>query len=131
MGYWAGNFLTRNTSAVTGACLMTRADLFHELGGFDESFPLNYNDVDYCLRVVGSGKRVVFTPYAQLYHYEGATKSGISADELEAFKKRWQDKWNRDPYFNPNLSINYHDYRIQTAEEVLAIKQGKKPMRRR
>jgi glycosyltransferase involved in cell wall biosynthesis/SAM-dependent methyltransferase len=131
MGYWAGNYLTRNTSAVTGACLMTRADLFHELGGFDEAFPLNYNDVDYCLRVNERGKRVVFTPYAQLYHYEGATKSGITPEELEAFKKRWQDKWSRDPYYNPNLSLNYHDYRIQTAEEILAVKQGKKVDRRR
>jgi glycosyltransferase involved in cell wall biosynthesis len=131
MGYWASNYLTRNTSAVTGACLMTRADLFHELGGFDEGFPLNYNDVDYCLRVISSGKRVVFNPYAQLFHYEGATKSGITPQELDAFKKRWQDKWSRDPYYNPNLSINYHDYRIQTPEEILAIKQGKKPIRRR
>ena len=131
IGYWGGNFLTRNTSAVTGACMMTRADLFHELGGFDEGFPLNYNDVDYCLRVVSKGKRVVFTPYAQLYHYEGATKSGIFAHELEAFKKRWYDQWNRDPYYNPNLSINYHDFRIQAPEEILALKQGKKPMRRR
>jgi glycosyltransferase involved in cell wall biosynthesis len=131
MGYWAGNYLTRNTSAVTGACLMTPADLFHELGGFDEGFPLNYNDVDYCLRVLGNGKRVVFTPYAQLFHYEGATKSGITPQELEAFKKRWQNKWSRDPYYNPNLSINYHDYRIQTTEEILAVKQGRKPLRRR
>jgi GT2 family glycosyltransferase/SAM-dependent methyltransferase len=131
MGYWAGNFLTRNTSAVTGACMMTRADLFHELGGFDETFPLNYNDVDYCLRVLERGRRVVFTPYAQLYHFEGATKSGIRPEELEVFKNRWQEKWSRDPYYNPNLSLNYHDYRIQTAEEMLAIKQGKKPIRRR
>jgi glycosyltransferase involved in cell wall biosynthesis len=131
MGYWAGNFLVRNTSAVTGACMMTRADLFHGLGGFDEGFPLNYNDVDYCLRVVESGKRVVFTPYAQLVHYEGATKSGITPKELEVFKSRWQGKFSRDHYYNPNLSLNYHDFRIQTAEEILAIKQGKKPIRQR
>jgi len=109
--------------------MMTRADLFQELGGFDECFPLNYNDVDYCLRVRSRGKRVVFTPYAQLYHYEGATKSGITPEELEAFKNRWQETWSRDPYYNPNLSLNYHDYRIQTAEEILAIKQGRKPTR--
>jgi len=110
---------------------MTRADLFHELGGFDEAFPLNYNDVDYCLRVIAGGKRLVFTPYAQHYHYERATKSGISPQELEAFKKRWHDKWSRDPYYNPNLSLNYHDYRIQMAEEILAVKQGRKLARRR
>jgi GT2 family glycosyltransferase len=87
--------------------------------------------VDYCLRVLERGRRVIFTPYAQLYHFEGATKSGIRPEELEVFKKRWQEKWSRDPYYNPNLSLNYHDYRIQTAEEMLAIKQGKKPIRRR
>jgi GT2 family glycosyltransferase len=87
--------------------------------------------VDYCLRVIGKGKRVLFTPYAQLYHYEGATKSGIFAHELEAFKKRWYDQWSRDPYYNPNLSINSHDFRIQTPEEVLAIKQGRKPIKYR
>jgi GT2 family glycosyltransferase len=87
--------------------------------------------VDYCLRVLTSGKRVVFTPYAQLIHYEGATKSGITPEELQAFRNRWHEKWSRDPYFNPNLSLNYHDYRIQTAEEILAVKQGKKLIRRR
>jgi glycosyltransferase involved in cell wall biosynthesis len=131
IGYCGGNLVIRNFSAVTGACLMTRAELFHDLAGFDERFSLNYNDIDYCLRVVSSGRRVVYTPYAQLYHYEGATKSGITAQELENFRERWADKWKQDPFYNPNLSINFHDFRLQTPEEILAIKEGKRPLRHR
>jgi GT2 family glycosyltransferase len=131
IGYCGGNLVIRNYSAVTGACLMTRRDLFHDLGGFNETFFLNYNDIDYCLRAVTSDRRVVFTPYAQLYHYEGATKSGITAQELEAFKERWGEQWSQDPFYNPNLSINFHDFRIQAVEEISAIKEGKRPARHR
>src|SRR5262249_30246175 len=72
-GYYCRNVLPHNCAAVTGACLMTRREVFHELGGFDESFPLNYNDVDYCLRLRQAGYRIVYTPHATLSHYEGAT----------------------------------------------------------
>jgi glycosyltransferase involved in cell wall biosynthesis len=120
IGYCGGNLGTRNFSAVTGACLMTRAELFHDLAGFDERFSLNYNDIDYCLRLIAAGRRVVFTPFAELYHYEGATKSGIFAHELAAFKNRWGHKLNGDPYYNPNLSTKVRAYRIQTEEEILA-----------
>ncbi len=103
LGYFCGAVVPRNCTAVTGACLMTRRDVFHELGGFSEAFPLNYNDMDYCLRVRESGRRIVFTPYAELYHYEAASKAGIFPPELDAFKARWREKLPRDPYANPNL----------------------------
>jgi len=110
-GYYCRNHLPHNCAAVTGACLMTRAEVFRESGGFDESFPLNYNDVDYCLRLGRHGYRVVFTPHAQLLHYESATKAGVFRQELDAFQARWgQDL--RDPYYNPNLTAETHDYRI-------------------
>jgi GT2 family glycosyltransferase len=118
IGYGAGNVLVRNFSAVTGACLMTRMDVWQELGGFDEAFPLNYNDVDYCLRLIERGRRVVYTPYAQLYHHEGASKEGLHQHELDAFKARWGERWAHDPYYNPNLSNRYHDYRIKTPDEL-------------
>jgi hypothetical protein len=70
--------------------------------------------------LIAAGRRVVFTPFAELYHYEGATKSGIFAHELAAFKNRWGHKLNRDPYYNPNLSTKVRAYRIQTEEEILA-----------
>src|SRR5581483_12294612 len=88
-GYFSRNTLAHNCTAVTGACLMTRADVFRAVGGFDESFPLNYNDVDYCLRVRQAGYRIVFTPHARLYHHEAVTKDGVFAEELDAFRARW------------------------------------------
>jgi glycosyltransferase involved in cell wall biosynthesis len=102
LGYFCGAVVPRNCTAVTGACLMTRAEVFHGLGGFSEAFPLNYNDMDFCLRVRESGRRIVFTPYAELYHYEAASKAGIFPPELDAFKARWQQKLPPDPYYNPN-----------------------------
>src|SRR5262249_51775332 len=75
-GYFSNALVHRNCAAVTGACLMTRADLFRSLGGFPEQLALNYSDVDYCLRVLTRRRRVVYTPYAQLYHHESSTKSG-------------------------------------------------------
>ena len=62
-GYFSNLLVQRNCAAVTGACLMTRADLFHALGGFTEELALNYSDIDYCLRVLGRGRRVVFRAY--------------------------------------------------------------------
>jgi GT2 family glycosyltransferase/predicted SAM-dependent methyltransferase len=110
-GYYCRNVLPHNCSAVTGACLMTRADVFREMGGFDESFPLNYNDVDYCLRLRQAGYRIVFTPHAVLTHYEGATKAGVFAEELRAFQTKWGEHVG-DPYYNPNLNTETFDYRI-------------------
>jgi GT2 family glycosyltransferase len=104
-GYFLGNLVHRNCSAVTGACLLTRKDVFDELGGLDESFPLNYNDVDYCFRVLASGRRVVYTPYAQLYHYESLSRpKGYRPDELARFNARWAHVFPVDPYVNPNLT---------------------------
>ncbi|MBY0527773.1 MAG: glycosyltransferase, partial [Gemmataceae bacterium] len=112
-GYFSSSLMHRNVSAVTGACLMTRADVFQQLGGFCEALAVNYNDVDYCLRVVTDGRRVVFTPDAQLLHYEGATKPGVFESELHAFRARWQGQWPCDPYYNANLSSRFPDYRIE------------------
>ena len=110
-GYYCRNVLPHNCAAVTGACLMTRADVFRDMGGFDESFPLNYNDVDYCLKLRQAGYRIVYTPHATLTHYEGATKPGVFAEELRAFQAKWGEHVG-DPYYNPNLNVETFDYRI-------------------
>ena len=81
------------------------------MNGFDRAFPLNYNDVDYCLRVRAAGKRIVYTPYAVLVHYESVSKSGTFSKELEVFKRRWIS-FVQDPFYNPNLSSTYGDFRI-------------------
>jgi GT2 family glycosyltransferase len=111
-GYFGRSLLAHNCAAVTGACLMTRAEVFREVGGFDEGFPLNYNDVDYCMRVRHKGYRVVYTPHARLHHQEAVSKEGVSSTELDAFQARWGSDYV-DPYYNPNLTHETFDYRIR------------------
>lgn len=96
---------TREVSAVTGACLLTRVDLYRELGGFDEQdFGVAYNDVDYCLRVRARGLRVLYTPQAKLMHWGSATR-GVTFDEAEhiAFIQRFPAY--RDPYFSAHWRL--------------------------
>lgn len=105
-GYFMGNVVHRNVVAVTGACLMTRKDVFDSVGGLNEAFPLNYNDVDYCLRLISNGYRVIFSPHAQLYHYESISRpKGVESHEAALFEKLWKEKFPGDPYSNPNLTI--------------------------
>jgi O-antigen biosynthesis protein len=106
-GYFNSSQVHRNWSAVTGACLMTPASLYRDVGGFTERFPLNYNDVDYCLKVIARGKRVVYTPFAKLYHYESVSKSGTHEREAVAFKKAWGDKIQVDPFYSPHLENHF------------------------
>jgi len=115
-GYFHSTQVHRNFVAVTGACVMTPARVFRELGGFDVRFPLNYNDVDFCLRVLESGRRNVFTPYAELYHHESVSKSGTTLDELANFKRKWATRYRVDPYYNPNLTVTRCDYALCTMD---------------
>ncbi|AFY36963.1 glycosyl transferase family 2 [[Leptolyngbya] sp. PCC 7376] len=107
-GYFLSNIINRNYFAVTGACLMMRSQLYRELGGFDEYFPLNYNDVDLCLKAHQAGYRNVVTPYAQLYHYESVSRDkGLQPGEWQKFNDKWEKYFKEtgdDPYYNPNLS---------------------------
>ena len=105
-GYFSQGQSVRNCSAVTGACMMVRADVFWELCGFDERLRVAFNDVDYCLRARQKGLLVVYTPYAVLYHHESASRGRLHPDEDERF---FRERWGKpgqyhDPYYNPNLS---------------------------
>ncbi|MGE3807892.1 MAG: glycosyltransferase family 2 protein, partial [Gemmataceae bacterium] len=100
-----------------GACLMTRRELFQGLGGFLADLDLNYSDVDYCLRLLEKGKRLVFTPYAKLYHHESLTKPGVFDHELHAFHELWKVRMPRDRYYSPNLTQHGFDYRIDVERE--------------
>ncbi|TIO77091.1 glycosyltransferase [Mesorhizobium sp.] len=94
-------YLTREVIAVTGACMMVRSRLFWELDGFDEEFPLNYNDVDFCLRLRDLGHSVVQEPSAELYHFESLSKEGVFSTELDRLVARWGEI--DDPYYNVNF----------------------------
>jgi GT2 family glycosyltransferase len=107
--------LTRNTSAVTGACMMVPRRVFDEVGGFDEDLRVVLNDVDLCLKIRQRGYLVVYTPYALLYHYEGSSRGRLHPPPDErVFEKRWSDVLDRgDPYYNPNLTDKHDDWRIK------------------
>lgn len=115
-GYFLSNRVNRNYLAVTGACLMVRREVYHQVGGMDERFPVNYNDVDFCLKLHQAGFRNLVTPFAELIHHESATRQrGIGEDEIRRFKDRWcpyLDQLGGDPYYNPNLSIERGDFTL-------------------
>ncbi len=105
-GYLGMDVLTRDVSAVTGACMATRREVFERLGGFDEALGLDFNDVDYCLRARSRGLRIVFEPGAQLVHHESPTRGTSGSEETaSAFLSRWGRAVDGgDPFFNQNLS---------------------------
>lgn len=113
-GYFGRAGLIQAYSAVTGACLCIRRQLFEESGGFDESLAVAFNDVDFCLRLHAMGYRNLYTPYAELYHHESATRGYEDTPEKMArFKKeaqilleRWMPLLMNDPYYNPNLTLS-------------------------
>jgi GT2 family glycosyltransferase len=106
--------MTRNYSAVTGACLLTRRDVFEEIGGFDEErLPVAFNDVDLCLKMRRAGYLIVYTPFAKLYHHESASRRrSVEALETEVMRERWPEYLQRDPYYNPNLSRERADFSL-------------------
>jgi len=106
LGYFLSAAVTRNYLAVTGACLMTKRLLFEQVGGFSEEFSLNYNDVDFCLKLHQRGYRMVYVPDAMLYHYESLSRGNagrVAPEELDRFKEKWYKCYAVDPYYNPNL----------------------------
>lgn len=119
LGYMVRASISQNLSAVTFACVMIPSKVFKEVLGLDESFKINFNDVDMCLRIREKGYLVVFTPYAQMYHYESKSRGQDDTpqrakrfnSEIEHFKTRWKDFLDKgDPYYNPHLTLNYEDF---------------------
>jgi len=91
----------RNYLAVTGAVLMTKRELFEAVEGFDEQFAINYNDIDYCLKVFNKGFRIVFAAGARLFHYESLSREAVVAqEEIVLFQQKWKDFVSYDPYYS-------------------------------
>jgi GT2 family glycosyltransferase len=110
-GYWDWSGMCRNVSAVTGACLAIRKRLFEELGAFDPAFPVNYNDVDLCLRARAAGYAVLYEPAAALRHREAQTRLAVTRyEERELLYERWGEELERgDRFYNPNLTAVRED----------------------
>mgnify|MGYP001172017503 CR=1 FL=1 len=120
VGTFGGSRLIRNYAAVTAAVLAIRKCIFEEVNGLDEvNLKVAFNDVDFCLRVGEAGYRNLYTPYCELYHHEslsrgpdiGSEKSARFEKEVHYMKKKWSNTILRDPYYNPNLSLN-HGYSL-------------------
>ncbi|WP_322050888.1 glycosyltransferase family 2 protein [Paraburkholderia bannensis] len=113
-GYFNRALVTQNLSAVTAACLVIRKAIYDEVGGLDEALQVAFNDVDFCLRVREAGYRNVWTPHAELYHYESATRGSDMApekyrrfsNEVRLMEQRWKGQLENDPAYNPNLSLS-------------------------
>ncbi len=118
--------LTQNFSAVTAACLVVRRDVFEKVGGLDESLAVAFNDIDFCLRVRATGLRNLWTPFAELYHHESASRGAEDTPEkherfrreVEIMLARWKDVIAHDPAYNPNLSLELTDYSLAAPPRV-------------
>lgn len=117
-GYFGRMISVQEISAVTAACMMVKKSEFDSVKGFDETFQVAFNDIDLCMKFRASGKKIVFTPYAELYHYESKSR-GLEDTPEKQFRfdkevKRFQEKWAQqlemgDPYYSPNLSVTEGD----------------------
>lgn len=122
LGYMGRLCYAQNVTAVTGACLMVKKSLYEEVGGLDEGFAVSLNDVDFCLKLRAKGLLNVFTPFAELFHYEsisrGLDDKGEKAERYNRESEKFREKWKKeleagDPYYNPNFSLDRSDYSLK------------------
>ncbi len=120
-GYFGRLRLVHDLSCVTAACLVMRKSVFEEVGGLDaDHLAVAFNDVDLCLRVRDKGYRIVWTPHAELYHLESASRgSDMAPDKIDRFIReirhmhdRWGATLTADPFYNPNLTLDSSDFAL-------------------
>ncbi|HCD7003869.1 TPA: glycosyltransferase family 2 protein [Escherichia coli] len=120
-GYFSRLLLTQNLSAVTAACLLIRKNIYEEVAGLDEeNLHVAFNDVDFCLKVREAGYRNLWTPYAELYHYESISRGAEDspeklarfAREVNFMKSKWGKHLELDPFYSPNLTKSREDFSI-------------------
>ena len=126
LGYMGRLCYAQNMSAVTGACLMVKKSLYEQVGGLEETFEISLNDVDFCLKLREAGLLNVWTPFAQLYHYEsisrGLDDQGEKAERYNRESEKFREKWKQlleegDPYYNPNFSLDRSDFALRVPEQ--------------
>ncbi|HAG68511.1 MAG TPA: glycosyltransferase [Lachnospiraceae bacterium] len=132
LGYMGRLCYAQNVSAVTGACLMTKKELYDRAGGLDEELAVALNDVDFCLKLRKQGLLNVFTPYAELFHYESRSRGSDvegtqdsaqarkNAERYESecayFREKWKEELEKgDPYYNPNFSLDHSNFVLKAS----------------
>jgi GT2 family glycosyltransferase len=129
-GYFSRASLIQSLSAVTAACLCVRREVFEKVGGFDEALAVAFNDVDFCLRIQAAGYRNLYTPYAELYHHESASRGYEDTPEkMQRFQKeadilraRWMPVLLNDPYYSPNLTLSGEPFTLAWPPRVERFK---------
>ena len=125
LGYMGRLCYAQDVSAVTGACLLVKKSLYQEAGGLDEGFAVSLNDVDFCLKLRQKGLLNVFTPFAELFHYESVSRglddTGERAARYDRESERFREKWKEvlakgDPYYNPNFSLDRSDFSLKVKD---------------
>lgn len=120
--YFAREAFVQNLSAVTAACIISRKEIYDEVGYMDEDFEVAFNDLDFCLKIREKGYLVVIDPYVELLHYESKSRGYENTPEkvkrfqgeIKNFTKKWKTILeNGDPYFNPNFRLDIEDYKIK------------------
>lgn len=121
-GFMARAVIAQNLSACTAACLMVRKNVYDQVGGLDEQYAVAFNDIDFCMKIRKAGYLIVFTPFAEFYHYESKSRGDEDTPEKRArFNSevfRFQDKWEAelkkgDPYYNPNLTLDSENFSLR------------------
>ncbi len=121
-GYFNYVNMLNTYSAVTAACFMVRTELYDKVGGFDEGFGTEYNDVDFCLKLVEAGHHNLYVPHCELYHYESMSRGHPHSTyesykkhlkEVNMFTKKWKKYVDNDPCYNPNLSLGVHNFGLK------------------
>jgi glycosyltransferase involved in cell wall biosynthesis len=129
-GYFSRASLIQNFSAVTAACLVIRREIYDAVGGLNEkNLQVAFNDVDFCLRVREAGFRNIWTPYAELYHYESASRGFEDTPEkqvrfngeVQYMKDHWDEILLNDPAYSPNLTLNLADFSLAWPPRVKQI----------
>ena len=121
MGYFKRLQIVQNLSAVTAACLVIRKAIFIQVGGLEEkALRIAFNDIDFCLKVREAGYRNLWTPYAELYHYESKSRGAEDTpekierfnEEIDFMKKKWGSLLTYDPYYSCNLTLDREDFSL-------------------
>ena len=121
-GYFGRIMIQQNVSAVTGALLGVSKKIFEQVNGFDETFPIAYNDVDFCLKIQDMGKLITYNPYIEAYHYESKSRGYEDTEEKQRrlkkeenkLKKKWKKYFDvTDKYYSPNLRTDVPNMRIK------------------
>lgn len=144
-GYFGRLKVVQNLSAVTGACLVVRRQIYSEVGGLEEALGVAFNDVDFCLKVREAGYRNVWTPFAELYHHESVSRGyedtrarrARFAKEISYMKEKWGEVLDSDPFYSPHLTLEREDFSIRQRKpsrpprKTLKSRRGKSKISRR